>query len=123
MKYVLITLLLSLSVHAKTIVENDVEYSCNPKPKCEDTLKKLKAENASLRKQLAEKKETVVVKYVEVEKEVYRKHLVSVKTASQTSIDQPSPTTARAETRTVPELTYQYQTDSGFVPLVGASAG
>jgi len=144
MKYFLLTLLLSLTVQAKTIVENGNKYQCTLERTCEEELKKVKAENAKLRKQLAAKKEVVREKIVKqvveypypvekiVEKTVVKtkikKHIVSVMAVDgvrKVDAFNVNTNTAKAvvETGLIPALDYQYQFDAGFVLRGGASFG
>lgn len=133
MKLFLMMLMLVSIASAKTIKEGDTEYQCTPMENCEDQLKKLKAENARLKKQLKEKKEVQVVQIVEkpVEKVVYeteiKKHIISLVSANESNDAKVSTNantaTATSETRYIPSLTYQYQFDNGITPLVGLGFG
>jgi hypothetical protein len=144
MKYFLLTLLLSFTVQAKTIVENGNKYQCTLERTCEEELKKVKVENTKLRKQLAAKKEVVREKIVKqvveypypvekiVEKTVtktkIKKHIISVMAVDgvqKLEAEKTSSNTAKASVQTglIPALDYQYQFDAGLVLRGGATFG
>jgi hypothetical protein len=130
MKTFIMTLLLTITVQAKTIKEGDKEYQCSPVKTCEDQLKSARAEIAKLRKRVKEleaqpAKVITMTEYVE-ETEV-KKHIVSVLAVNDVKKIEASASgnTGKAEVRTglVPALSYQYQFDMGLTPLLGVSFG
>lgn len=144
MKYLLLTLLLSVTAQAKTIVESGNKYQCTLERTCEDELKKVKAENAKLRKMLAAKKEVVKEKIVKevveypypvekvIEKTVVKtkikKHIISVMAVDgvqKVEAEKTASNTAKASAKTglIPAADYQYQFDAGLVLRLGASFG
>ena len=111
---------------AKVLKEGNIEYQCNPKKTCEDKLIMLERQVQILKKKLTlqEKYNEVEYIYIEKEIEVNNKHqilsLYGVSDVTDTSVfNNNNKVTARTETAYIPGISYQYQFDSNFVPLIG----
>jgi hypothetical protein len=88
MKHLLIGLLISFNLNAKTITQDGQEYSCSPKKSCQDELKAAKAEIKKLKKQLAEQKPVIQEKVVTEEKIVVQERVVVKKAKENLNIVQ-----------------------------------
>lgn len=121
MKTFIAMLLLSVTIHAKTIKQDDQEYTCSPKKSCDEQLKAARAQIVLLKKQLKEQKpEIQIEEFVEI-----KHHIVSlllVRDLSDVSTTT-SANSTKADVRVnyLPSLSYQYQLDNGLTPLIGST--
>lgn len=72
MKTLILSLLLSTNLYAKTITQDGQDYTCSPKKTCDQQLKEAKAQIKKLKQALADKQVQVV------EKEVQHKNIISL---------------------------------------------
>lgn len=122
MKTFIAMLLLSVTIHAKTIKEDNQEYTCTVKKPCDEQLKAARAQIALLKKQLKEQKpEIQIEEFTQIQHHIVSLLLVRDLADVSTTTTATS-SKADVSVKYVPSLSYQYQFDNGLTPLIGSTS-